>query len=428
MLKIKNLFTNATFFFLGAFIFTGIGVGAACLTSFAASNVSYSGNNSNKEDVQQAIDELYYMSKNNCPKGYECRERNLRDELINNSLGIADNSVDNKFFDDTAENKNEQFGIYVLKDTLYDDYPVYFYRGDNTVKNNVIFSGYCWKIVRTTEKGGVRLLYNGVAIDHKCEASGEDVLISVYENKTIYNDNYQYSLFQDNEYDEPTTYGDWVYKYNVNGDNVKYVGYMYKKAGTNDTNSNIKNVLDTWYKGKINTELQHLIEDSIYCNDRSIVTEKYNQVTNNADPNEIIYFGGSLRVELNTPSTKCVNVEDRFTVSSSNGNGDLKYPVGFLTVDEEILAGKSNDNSMDTYLTSGRSKNYWLGTPAYYYVEDGRSYVYHNQGANAITDGDDDEVTNANMMGVRPVISLKVDTTYVTGDGSSTSPYIIKID
>ena len=38
---------------------------------------------------------------------------------------------------------------------------VYYYYGP-TENNNVLFGNYCWKIVRTTETGGVKLLYNGV--------------------------------------------------------------------------------------------------------------------------------------------------------------------------------------------------------------------------------------------------------------------------
>ena len=38
--------------------------------------------------------------------------------------------------------------------------PVYYYK-DNVQNNNVLFGGFCWKIVRTTETGGVKVVYNG---------------------------------------------------------------------------------------------------------------------------------------------------------------------------------------------------------------------------------------------------------------------------
>ncbi len=41
---------------------------------------------------------------------------------------------------------------------------VYYYTGEEASANsNVLFAGYCWQIIRTTDNGGVKLLYNGVA-------------------------------------------------------------------------------------------------------------------------------------------------------------------------------------------------------------------------------------------------------------------------
>lgn len=51
-------------------------------------------------------------------------------------------------------------GIYLFSSTKNDTYPVYYYRG-NINNNNVLFANFCWKIVRTTETGGVKLVYNG---------------------------------------------------------------------------------------------------------------------------------------------------------------------------------------------------------------------------------------------------------------------------
>ena len=53
-------------------------------------------------------------------------------------------------------------GIYVTTNT-YNGVPVYYYRGN--VDNHVLFANYCWRIVRTTETGGVKLIYNGVQKD-----------------------------------------------------------------------------------------------------------------------------------------------------------------------------------------------------------------------------------------------------------------------
>lgn len=52
-------------------------------------------------------------------------------------------------------------GLYEISTTKSDKYPIYYFRGDIN-NNNVKFAGFCWKIVRTTEKGGIKLVYNGV--------------------------------------------------------------------------------------------------------------------------------------------------------------------------------------------------------------------------------------------------------------------------
>lgn len=53
-------------------------------------------------------------------------------------------------------------------DTFIGDKDVFYYNG-NTAKHNVIFANYCWNIVRTTDTGGVKLLYSGVpSSDLKC--------------------------------------------------------------------------------------------------------------------------------------------------------------------------------------------------------------------------------------------------------------------
>ena len=59
----------------------------------------------------------------------------------------------------SASNTN---GIYMTTDTD-SGIPVYYYRG--AVDNNVLFANFCWKIIRTTETGGVKLIYNGVQKD-----------------------------------------------------------------------------------------------------------------------------------------------------------------------------------------------------------------------------------------------------------------------
>ncbi len=66
-------------------------------------------------------------------------------------------------------------GVYELYTTKDDKYPIHYYRGE--VDNNVIFANFCWKIIRTTETGGIKLIYNGEPSDDgKCDNTGENMM------------------------------------------------------------------------------------------------------------------------------------------------------------------------------------------------------------------------------------------------------------
>ena len=65
-----------------------------------------------------------------------------------------------------------------MDSTLSTEKIYYWYAPDTTAgntladqileKNNVIFAGQCWQMIRTTDTGGVKLVYNGKEVDGKC--------------------------------------------------------------------------------------------------------------------------------------------------------------------------------------------------------------------------------------------------------------------
>lgn len=63
---------------------------------------------------------------------------------------------------DQSGNSYNGKGVYELSSTSGDKRPIYYYRG-NVNNNNVLYANTCWKAVRTTSTGGVKLLYNGRA-------------------------------------------------------------------------------------------------------------------------------------------------------------------------------------------------------------------------------------------------------------------------
>jgi len=49
---------------------------------------------------------------------------------------------------------------------------VLYYTGTDALSHgNVLFAGYCWQIIRTTDTGGLRIIYNGPAENNKCLTS-----------------------------------------------------------------------------------------------------------------------------------------------------------------------------------------------------------------------------------------------------------------
>ena len=50
-------------------------------------------------------------------------------------------------------------------------------------KNNVIFAGFCWQMLRTTDTGGVKIIYNGEAVDGQC--LNTRVTHAGYGNRTV---------------------------------------------------------------------------------------------------------------------------------------------------------------------------------------------------------------------------------------------------
>ena len=307
-------------------------------------------------------------------------------------------------------------GIYMTTATE-ENKPVYYYRGDaDKVNNNIIFNNMCWKIIRTTETNGVKLIYNGTPTNGKCE------------NKT----------------GNITQIG--TSRFNESYDDNAYAGYMYGIAGSstyaathaNTNESTIKKYIDSWYKANFDEITTSKLEDTVFCNDRS--TKAYD--TNTIGDTSLLSYtslGYGKKATLytsahrssywsNNPSPRlvCLNNNDKFTVNSKNGNGNLTYPVGLITLDEVVLAGfntyySNTSDYKDTTNYLYTNNYYWTFSPV-------MMAAYGNAAVgNVGIAGDVSHGTVYYAHGVRPVISLK-DGILVNadGDGTSTNPYVVK--
>jgi len=113
---------------------------------------SSSGNQSNMQNKQfvgelraRIFETLYSMMEDNAVMD------NKTSTYVTNNNGIQFSAISS---DDNGK------GIYMRAGTEHDANPIYYYRGA-VANNNVLFGGICWKIVRTTGTGGVKLIYNG---------------------------------------------------------------------------------------------------------------------------------------------------------------------------------------------------------------------------------------------------------------------------
>ena len=472
-----------------------------CIISATADDVTY-----NNTTVQAAIDELYSMSET-CPEGYECKQLKYVTDCSNNRVytttpnilsGLAKIMADNAYLDNgkseyvtscsgvsfnTISSDTNGKGIYEIASTKNDTYPIYYYRGAVT-NNNVKFAGFCWKAVRTTDTGGVKLIYNGEPDqDGYCSnTTGTDTQIGTSKFNTtrtsptyigymygtqytsssksssnlatpyVYGGNVNYSGGLYTLTNTMTTTGTWSSDYNTLNNNhytcfttgstctsVYYVIFTTSTTAyyitltdgkkvedtlnemfTNTTDSTIKTTIDTWYNTNLSSYTTY-IEDTIYCNDRSI-SRLGGWDPNGGSTTTKLLFSSTTRQSNSVPTLTCTRPLDRFTVSSSKGNGDLTYPVGLLTFDETMYAGGTG---------AEENSSYYLYTNQYYWALSPASFVA-STGAHEFSvsrTGYISEIsvnTNTNTPGVRPVISLKSTDIVESGNGTSTNPYVIQ--
>jgi len=353
----------------------------------------------------------------------------LYDTLLGQSY-ILDTNVN---FGSGASSTNG-IGLMMRDGTQNDEYPIVYYRG-NITNNNVMFADLCWLIVRTTETGGIKLVFNGPVVEN---ADGTESCTN-YSGVGGVTANTNYTdVFA----------GNTTTKFNPSYNSPVYVGYMYNDAnkfyasntldGTgyiahlsdntvdqetgrhvqNLKDSTIKGVVDDWYEANIKGKPEEsLLEDTVWCNDRSVISETYS--IENYATNSYFYFAAYTRLNENatkTPSLVCSRDMDKFTVDLENGNGDLDYPIGLLTMDEINLAGHPLSTSETTYLSLTSEGKQWSLSPFDFY---GGVAVAFSVNAGELGSSGVDK----SRPGVRASVSLGLGATITGGDGSYQSPY-----
>ena len=288
----------------------------------------------------------------------------------------------------------------------------YYFRGAVT-NNYVEFANKCWRIVRVGGDGSVKLILhndNTTGAANPCDAANNSASAAF------------------------ARYSGETYKsaFNTNYNDNAYVGFKYGTVGAGDyalthanTNkSTILTNLEAWYEKNNLKNYEKVIADTVWCNDKTNVTDTsynpwgYSNVTGLGYAKNVTYYGATQRLVGTSgsaggtgPSLKC--------------NGELSKinsKVGLITADELALAGYAYaKNNTTTYLQENATDTYWWSLSPYDF-SGGVAGVWGVGGSDGLFGSSLVNFTS----GVRPSISLK-STTNVTGEGTSSTPYIISM-
>lgn len=310
---------------------------------------------------------------------------------------------------DTSGDQNK--GKLMYTNSSDDGKKIYFFTGD-FVDNNVLFAGFCWKIIRTTDNGSVKMIYNGVPTNGACtDATGS--------NATIGNSSFNSSS-----------------NYNA------YVGYMYGTPNSsaysdehkNVNNSTIKNMLDNWYAENL-IRYNDYIEDTEYCNNRILTEFKSGGVEYSKKGYSNLNSGYDSVIKGYNFS--CENSNDKLSVK----NKSLTYPIGLIDASEALMGSitrsmlRDTDMAAEMVMASNKifndysvekmalSKSSFLSTSGKYWTMS-PAYFNGTSAYNFLVDGTTEEAVSVNTSaGVRPVIAIKNTVKLLSGVGSLSSPY-----
>ena len=316
-----------------------------------------------------------------------------------------------------------------------DDYgTTYYFRG--AVENNFVeYANMCWRIVRVTGDGSIKLIlynYNGLtstnntpASSTPCNVTGDDLAFARYDGTNYlshYND-----------------------KYNDNA----YVGFMYGTPGSssyeethvNTNPSTVLTNLNKWYTNVLSKQSgfnESHLADTIWCNDKKVIEGEYYNPLNLTIGNNFgygdntNYYGILISLSyLDEGGFTCLYARNenlsKFTVSDTKyGNGALKGygKVGLLTGEEITFAGGvALTDSPTYYLRQNATANMWMGlSPALYLTNGTEDFL---PGAYVVG------VYNGTLVpyhvnyngGIRPVIALTSSIAISSGNGTATNPY-----
>ena len=361
---------------------------------------------------------------------------------LNDTNVVRDSGNNNKTFSLGAISPNDEIRIVSLRDMNGEDsvlFQMIKVHGIATTTYyclNDIFGG----IVSSNfnEKNN-SIAYNGYMYGDVIESKSDRYASDVYYGTDFTYDGTMYSLVN------PTTQVTQLHHYTCNlttpegkCEKIRYIYdeygsiiyyYYYELSGGNgiseainnmqvNTNDSIaKRKVDDWYQSNLVSYTSKL-EDTVWCNDRS--ASNYGSFSPTNSKIAEFYYNTHYRVQNGTPSLNCQNKNDSFTVNNDIGNQKLDYPIGLLTVDEVMLAGRQSFAGYGWTMSPDGIYSYTNITS----LDTANNYA--DISPKMVGKGEDTGTGSASFASIRPSISLKNGATVAYGDGTENNPYVIE--
>ena len=379
-------------------------------------------------------------------------------------------------------------GIYTTTNTE-NNVPVYYYRGavDN---NHVLFANFCWRIVRTTETGGVKLIYDGKPSNGQCNNTKEATTIGNIQFNTNYNSpayvGYMYNTaYTASSKDITTLSGNIVFGNDATYDaSTKKYTLKDTKTLTNPSNWNTEysNYTDkyhyTCFSSGTTCQSVYYIH-AIYSEDKHAY---YFTLTNGKKPKDLLndMFEGNINVKESIAKVKIdawykanmtsytskledtgfCNDRTYYNFNTSGWNKDYSnYDKGLYFGSMQRLENRKLSlvcpRQLDKFTVSADNGNgkltypvgmitteemayagavLWQTNTSYYLYNGVHNWSFspsNYRNWNALKfglyfSGEFSDLYVTSSSGARPSISLKQGTVLSSGNGTATSPYIVE--
>lgn len=275
--------------------------------------------------------------------------------LLYNLGLVEDANIDTELSFGNAASDTNGKGLYVRSGTEKEAYPIYYYRG-NVTDNNVLFAGFCWKIIRTTETGGTKIIYNG-SPNSSNQCTNTTGTATQLSSLSKFNDNdasladagfkygprYSYYSQELSTINEPFSENDYIVKSNTELTPFNYDSATQSWISSNHSDSS---------KGII--EFSVAVAGNYYLNYKAS-SESYDKATIKKNGTQIgkSYYSGleSGILELNElKETDVIQIQYAKDSSKAANDDNFSFSIGKIIDPDDVVYGSSFDYVNDEYI------------------------------------------------------------------------------